>query len=159
MSLRSVGRLIAERRRAKGFTLQELAATARIGRSTLAALEAGQLLELGFAKVERLCTALDLTLAAREPELAAPLMPHRHLTESAGRTLTKAAIEDILVRGDFSSWRSLVRVSREDVSGRIARRVREVASAVGKSDPKAHAFAVLLPELLCQQHSPESQHG
>lgn len=148
MNLQSTGRLIAERRRSRGLTLQQLAARAGVGRSTLAALEAGKLDELGFAKVARLCAALDLVLEARALALETPLMTHRHLTESAGRELTKAAIEDILTRGNISAWRGLANAIRADKSGRRARRVREVAAAVGKSDPKARAFAVLMPQIL-----------
>ena len=50
MDLLSIGRLIAERRRVKGLTLVELAAQAQVGRSTLAALEAGKLAELGLTR-------------------------------------------------------------------------------------------------------------
>jgi hypothetical protein len=48
--------------------------------------------------------------------------------EGAARDLTKAAIEDIVVRGDISSWRGLVQAIRRDASGRLARRAREVLS-------------------------------
>lgn len=148
MNLQTTGRLIAERRRAKGLTLQQLAAQAGVGRSTLAALEAGKLGELGFTKVARICAALDLILEARPPALETPLMTHRHLTESAGRDLTKAAIEDILTRGDISAWRGLASAARADTTGHLVRRVREVAAAVSKSDPKARAFATLMPQIL-----------
>lgn len=148
MDLRSIGALVRRRRREKGLTLDQLAAAARIGRSTLAALEAGKTAELGFAKVARLCAALDLVLEARPMALARPLMAHRHLTEAAGRELTKAAIEDVLLRGGFSAWRGLVRAMRADASGRIGRRVREVAKALGGHDPRARAFAILMPKLL-----------
>ena len=147
MDLRSVGTLIASRRRAKGLTLQQLAAKAGVGRSTLAALEGGKLAELGFGKVARICAAVDLVLEARPPELDAPLMPHRHLTEFAGRELTKAAIDDVISRGDIRAWRGLAQAIRADASGRVARRVREVAMAIAKHDPRARAFAALLPKL------------
>jgi len=148
MDLRSIGHLVAQRRRAKGLTLHQLAALAGVGRSTLAALEAGKLPELGLMRVGRICAAVDLTLEARPLELDAPLMLHRHLTDVAGRELTKAAIEDVITRGDIETWRGLVRAIRADGTGRIARRVRDVATALGKSDPKARSFSVLLPELL-----------
>lgn len=148
MNLHSVGRLIAERRRAQGLTLLELAAEAGVGRSTLAALEAGKISELGFVKVARICAAVDLSLEAHSPKLTAPLMSHRHLTEMAGRELTKAAIEDVITRGDVSAWRGLVGAMRADTTGRTARRVRDVSSALGKHDEKAQAFATLLPRLL-----------
>jgi transcriptional regulator with XRE-family HTH domain len=148
MDLETIGRQVAAQRRAQGLTLQELAAQAAVGRSTLAALETGKLHELGFAKVARVCAALGLKLRAQAPELDTPLMAHRHLTEAAGRELTKAAIEDIIIRGDIRAWRGLARSLRDDKSGRLARRVRSLAAAISQHDPKARAFAALLPELL-----------
>src|SRR5207253_2542362 len=65
LNLNTIGHLVAELRRARGLTLRELAVAAGIGRSTLAALESGKLPELGFAKVARLCAAVDLALEAR----------------------------------------------------------------------------------------------
>lgn len=148
MKLQTLGRLIAERRHEKGLTLRTLAAAAHVGRSTLAALESGKLAELGYEKVARICSELDLVLEARPLTLKNGLMDHRHITDAAGRDLTKAAIEDIIVRGDFSAWRGLVKTMREDTSERIARRVREVVAGANKSDPKIRAFQSLLPELL-----------
>ena len=147
MNLHEIGRLMAERRRAKRLTLSEMAAAAGVGRSTLAALEAGKTAELGFARVVRLCAAADLALEVRPLRLGAPLMPHRHLTEAAGRELTKAAIEDVITRGDVTAWRGLVRAIRDDSTGRLARRARDLATALGKHDDKARAFATLLPSL------------
>lgn len=145
MDPRSIGRLISEHRRAQRRTLRELAATAKVGRSTLAALEAGKLGEVGFGKVDRLCNALGLTLEIREPVLDEPLMEHRHLTERAGRELTKAAIEDVITRGEIDAWRGLVKAIHDDKTGRIARRAREVAKAMSKHDSRARAFEALLP--------------
>jgi transcriptional regulator with XRE-family HTH domain len=147
MDLSALGQLIAQRRREKRLTLRALAAAASVGRSTLAALEHGKTPELGFAKVARLCAALDLALEARTAPLDAPLMPHRHLTEAAGRQLTKAAIEDVILRGNFAAWRGLVRAMRSDPGDRIARRAREVAGALARHDERARAFATLLPTL------------
>lgn len=145
MDIGSIGRAVAVRRRARGLTLRELATTAGVGRSTLAALESGKLGEIGFSKVDRVCAALGLTLELREPMLETPLMEHRHLTERAGRELTKAAIEDVITRGEIDAWRGLVKAIRKDPSGRVARRAREVAEAMSKHDIKARAFAALLP--------------
>lgn len=145
MDVRAIGRVISAHRRARGLTLRELAAASKVGRSTLAALESGKAGEVGFAKIHRICSALNLTLEVREPVLDAPLMEHRHLTEQAGRDLTKAAIEDVITRGEIDAWRGLVKAIRDDETGRIAQRAREVANAMAKHDSKARAFAALLP--------------
>jgi transcriptional regulator with XRE-family HTH domain len=151
VDLRTVGLLIGERRRSQKRTLAEVAAAARVGRSTLAALESGKLEELGFAKVERICSAVGVVLEARPTALDAPLMEHRHLTDQAGRELTKAAIEDVIVRGGLEAWRGLARAVREDRTGRIAERAREVATAAERHDGKARAFAALLPVLTARK--------
>jgi len=147
MDLASIGRLVAQRRRARRLTLAELAGSAGVGRSTLAALEAGKLAELGFLKVERICAAVGLVVEVRVPILDEPLMSHRHLTEVAGRDLTKAAIADVVERGDIAAWRGLVAAMRGSRDGRVARRVREVVRALDVNDAKVRAFAALLPEI------------
>ncbi len=147
MNLQTIGHLIADRRRAKGLTLTQLAAQAAVGRSTLAALEAGKLPELGLERVARICAAVDLVLEARPLELNEPLMAHRHLSETAGRELTKAAIDDIITRGTIGTWRKLVEAMNADKTGRIARRVTDMAKTLSNRDPKARAFAVLLRTL------------
>lgn len=148
MDLASLGRMIAAQRRASGLTLAALAAAAGVGRSTLAALESGKLRELGFTKVARICAAAGIVLEARPPLLDKPLMTHRHITEAAGRDLTKAAVEDVIVRGDISAWRGLVRALRTDETGKLPTRVRQVVGALRQDDPKVAAFAALLPEIL-----------
>ena len=147
MNLQAIGRLIAEQRRAKGLTLTQLASRAEVGRSTVAALEAGKLSELGLQRVSRLCAAVDLVLDVRPVELKEPLMAHRHLSEIAGRELTKAAIDDIITPGNIGTWRKLVQAVNTDTTGRVARRVSDLARTLGKRDPKARAFASLLRRL------------
>lgn len=159
MDLRAIGRLIARQRRAKGLTLRELAGRAAVGRSTLAALEGGKLAELGLGRVARLCAVLDLALEVHAPELDVPLMPHRHLTEAAGRALTKAAIDDVITRGDIGAWRGLAGAIGAERSGRLARRVREVAHALAKQDPKAQAFASLLRAIRPKPGPARRSHG
>ncbi len=158
MNLQGVGILVAERRRSQGVTLLALATDAQVGRSTLAALEAGKLRELGYSKVARICAAVGLVLEARPLTLEKPLARHRHLTELAGRELTKAAIEDIVVRGDISSWRGLMQAMRRDATGRLARRAREVLSGADRSDPRVRAFLTLLSGTLKSQWS-DTNHG
>ncbi|MCX7040458.1 MAG: helix-turn-helix transcriptional regulator [Spirochaetes bacterium] len=144
MNLHGVGTIVAERRRSRGLTLRALAAEAHVGRSTLAALEAGKLTELGYGRVARICAAVDLVLEARPLALEKPLMHHRHLAETAGRELTKTAIEDIVLRGDLDAWRGLVRALQRDTSGRLARRARDVLAGSDRSDSRVHAFSTLL---------------
>ncbi len=86
-------------------------------------------------------------------ELNQPLMAHRHLSEVAGRELTKAAIDDIITRGTIGTWRKLLQAMDADKTGRIARRVTDVAQALLKRDPKARAFAALLRKLPRKSHA------
>ena len=144
MNLHGVGKIVAERRRSLGLTLRALAVKAHVGRSTLAALEAGKLAELGYGRVARICEALDLVLEARPLPLEKPLTRHRHLAEPAGRELTKAAIEDIVLRGDLDVWRGLVRALQKDASGRLVRRARDVLAGSDRSDVRVHAFSTLI---------------
>ena len=67
----AVGKLVAGERRARGLTLSTLAASARVGRSTLAAFEAGKLSEPGYGRVARIRSAVDVVLEARPLALAA----------------------------------------------------------------------------------------
>ncbi len=53
-----IGALIASRRKALKLTQKALADRARVGRTTLDALENGRVGELGFTKVARILTAL-----------------------------------------------------------------------------------------------------
>ena len=136
--------MVAERRRSRGLTLRALAGEAHVGRSTLAALEAGKLAELGYGKVARICDAVDLVLEPRPLALEKPLINHRHLEESAGRELTKAAIEDIVIRGDIDASRDLVRALQKDTSDRLIRRAHAVLAGSDKSDTRVRAFSTLL---------------
>lgn len=108
--------------------------------STIASLEAAKLSELGLERVSGLCAAVDLVLEVRHAAPNEPLMAHRHLSDMAGRELTKAPIEDIITRGTISTWRKLIDAVNSDAPGRIARRVSDLARALGKHNPKARAF-------------------
>ncbi len=66
MTLPSLGEQIAARRKALGLTQAALARKARVGRSTLEALENARLGELGFSKVTSLLAALGLELRLQE---------------------------------------------------------------------------------------------
>ena len=69
-----LGKQIATRRKALGLTQATLANKARVGLSTLDALENGRLRELGYSKITNILTALGLELklqkaSARRPTL------------------------------------------------------------------------------------------
>jgi transcriptional regulator with XRE-family HTH domain len=74
LDLTTLGRLIAERRSAERLTQAELARRARIGRSTLDALENGRATELGFGKVSRVLAAIGLTLKVGETNRGRPTL-------------------------------------------------------------------------------------
>lgn len=74
LDLATLGRLIAEHRNARRLTQAELARRARIGRSTLDALENGRATELGFGKISRILAAIGLTLKVTEANRGRPTL-------------------------------------------------------------------------------------
>jgi transcriptional regulator with XRE-family HTH domain len=70
----TLGQRIARQRTDHRLTQAELAKRARIGRSTLDALENGRTAELGFGKISRLLAALGLSLKISEANLGRPTM-------------------------------------------------------------------------------------
>jgi HTH-type transcriptional regulator / antitoxin HipB len=66
LPLYSLGEHIAEKRKTLGLTQRDLAKKAKVGLSTLDALENGRLGELGFSKITNILTALGLELTLRE---------------------------------------------------------------------------------------------
>lgn len=74
LDLTTLGKLIARHRSAQRLTQAELARRARIGRSTLDALENGRSAELGFGKVTRILAALGLTLRLGERNQGRPTL-------------------------------------------------------------------------------------
>jgi transcriptional regulator with XRE-family HTH domain len=73
-ALSSVGEQIAAKRKTLGLSQAELARRARIGHSTLDALENGRLGELGFAKIARLVSALGMELKIEDATARRPTM-------------------------------------------------------------------------------------
>lgn len=67
--------------------------------------------------------------------------------------LTKAAIDDIIIRGAIRIWRKLIQAMNADKTRRIARRVNDVAQTLGKPNPRARAFASLLRKLPHKPHN------
>ncbi len=74
LDLATLGETIAQHRSAQRLTQAELARRARIGRSTLDALENGRLAELGFGKIARILSALGLTLKLGEANRGRPTL-------------------------------------------------------------------------------------
>jgi transcriptional regulator with XRE-family HTH domain len=66
LTLFSIGEQIAIKRKALGLSQAALAKQAKIGHSTLDALENGRLGELGISKIVRLLSALGLELKIQE---------------------------------------------------------------------------------------------
>jgi transcriptional regulator with XRE-family HTH domain len=61
---------IAKRRKAAGLSQTELTKRALVSRSTLEALENGRIGELGYAKVNKILTALGLEFKLQEMNLS-----------------------------------------------------------------------------------------
>lgn len=74
LSLPTLGEQIAVKRKALGLTQPTLAKKARVGLSTLDALENGRLGELGFAKITNILTALGLELKLQEASARRPTL-------------------------------------------------------------------------------------
>jgi transcriptional regulator with XRE-family HTH domain len=70
--LSALGEQIATRRRAMGLTQRALAQRARVGLSTLDALENARLGELGFTRVAKILSALGLELTMQETSTRRP---------------------------------------------------------------------------------------
>ena len=74
LTLRSLGRQIASRRKDLGLSQSDLARKAGISRATLDALENGRSGELGFTKVTNILSALGLALKVHEANLQRPTL-------------------------------------------------------------------------------------
>ena len=74
LPLPSLGERIATKRKTLGLTQLILAKKARIGLSTLDALENGRLGELGYSKITNVLTALGLELKLQEASTSRPTL-------------------------------------------------------------------------------------
>ncbi len=74
LDLETLGRQIARHRSVAGMTQAALASRARVGRSTLEALENGRTSELGFGKITRILAALGMDLKIVEARRARPTL-------------------------------------------------------------------------------------
>jgi transcriptional regulator with XRE-family HTH domain len=74
LPLLSIGELIAAKRKMLGLTQPALAKRARIGLSTLDALENGRLGELGYSRITNILSALGLELKLEEASARRPTL-------------------------------------------------------------------------------------
>jgi transcriptional regulator with XRE-family HTH domain len=74
LPLSSLGEQIAAKRKALDLTQPALAKKARIGLSTLDALENGRLGELGYSKINNILSALGLELKLQEASARRPTL-------------------------------------------------------------------------------------
>ena len=74
MPLSLLGEQIATKRKTLGLTQSMLAKKARVGLSTLDALENGRLGELGYSKVNNILTALGLELKLQKTSAGRPTL-------------------------------------------------------------------------------------
>ena len=74
LSLSSIAEQIAAKRKALGLTQPTLAKKARVGLSTLDALENGRLGELGYSKITNILSALGLELKLQETSARRPTL-------------------------------------------------------------------------------------
>jgi len=74
LPLTSIGERIATKRKELGLTQSQLAQKARVGLSTLDALENGRLGELGYSKITNILTALGLELRLQEASRRRPTL-------------------------------------------------------------------------------------
>ncbi len=72
LPLPSIGEQIARTRKTLHLTQPALAQKARVGLSTLEALENGRLGELGYSKITNILTALGLELKLQEARASRP---------------------------------------------------------------------------------------
>jgi transcriptional regulator with XRE-family HTH domain len=72
LPLSSLGEQIATKRKALGLTQRALAKKARVGLSTLDALENGRLGELGYSKITNILTVLRMELKLQETSVGRP---------------------------------------------------------------------------------------
>ena len=89
LSLSTLVKDIARKRRELGLSQAELAKTAKIGRSTLDALENGRLGELGYSKITNILTALGLELKLQEASTRRPTLEELMNEESDDKGLDR----------------------------------------------------------------------
>jgi transcriptional regulator with XRE-family HTH domain len=89
LPLSSMGERIATKRKSLSMTQRELAKKARVGLSTLDALENGRLGELGYSKITNILTALGLELKLQEASARRPTLEELMNEESDDKGLDR----------------------------------------------------------------------
>jgi len=74
LTLSSIGKQIAVRRKTLGLSQAALAKQAKVGHSTLDALENGRLRELGLSKIIKLLSVLGMDLKIQETSRRRPTL-------------------------------------------------------------------------------------
>jgi transcriptional regulator with XRE-family HTH domain len=89
LALYSIGEQIATKRKSLALTQRALAKKARIGLSTLDALENGRLGELGYSKITNILSALGLELKLQETSTRRPTLDELLEEESDDKGLDR----------------------------------------------------------------------
>jgi transcriptional regulator with XRE-family HTH domain len=89
LGLTSIGEQIAKKRKAQGLTQPALARKARVGLSTLDALENGRLGELGYSKITNILAVLGLELKLQEAGRRRPTLDELMEEESDDKGLDR----------------------------------------------------------------------
>ena len=89
LPLSAIGKEIAAKRKSLGLTQPELAQRAKVGLSTLDALENGRLGELGYSKITNILTALGLELSLQEASSRRPTLDELMQEESDDQGLDR----------------------------------------------------------------------
>ncbi|HVO46602.1 MAG TPA: helix-turn-helix transcriptional regulator [Steroidobacteraceae bacterium] len=152
LDLLAIGNEIRRSRLARGLTQGQLAAAARITRTTLNQLESGLVKDLGIRKVQAVLEALGLALAVDRPAKKSP--NYLRLASTAASVSFKTAITErellhALLTGKVPSNRrphiralldeaprallnGLIRqVSHQSIPGKVERNLGRLAAALG----------------------------
>jgi transcriptional regulator with XRE-family HTH domain len=89
LMLSSIGEQIAARRRTLGLSQAALAKQAKVGHSTLDALENGRIGELGLSKIIRLLSVLGLELKIQEAAGRRPTLDDLMEEDRDGQSLDR----------------------------------------------------------------------
>jgi transcriptional regulator with XRE-family HTH domain len=89
LSLSSIGEQIARKRKELGLSQSALAKKARVGLSTLDALENERLGELGFTKITNILSALGFELKLQEARARRPTLDELMEEERSDKSLDR----------------------------------------------------------------------